>query len=85
MVGHSFGGILANAITYYHPELIAGVSFNAVSNIAPHLGFLAYTNTSYGIVMEMLNQDLKKIKIINDVDFQLNFKDKANKEVKIYF
>ena len=44
LVGHSFGAILSQAIVYHYPELIAGVSFNAFSNIAVHLGFLAYTN-----------------------------------------
>ena len=81
LVGHSFGGIFANVFTYYHPELIAGVSFNAVSNISANLGFLAYTASSYGTVAEMCNRDWSKLKNINDIDFQLNFQKNARKEV----
>lgn len=44
LVGHSFGAILAQAITYSHPDVIAGCAYFANSQIAPHLGFLAYTN-----------------------------------------
>lgn len=62
LVGHSFGGIIANAIAYYYPELVAGVNFNAVSNISAHLGFLAYTGSSYGVLSEVYGKDWKWIK-----------------------
>jgi pimeloyl-ACP methyl ester carboxylesterase len=82
IVGHSFGGIIANAITYYYPDLVAGVSFNSVSNVSAHLGFLAYTGSSYGVLSEYYGQDWKWIKRnINDIDFQLNYQKIAKKEV----
>lgn len=82
VVGHSFGGIIANAIAYYYPDLVAGVSFNAVSNIASHLGFWAYTGSSYGLISDLYNNDYKYIeKNINDIDFQLHFQRSAKKMV----
>lgn len=48
------------------------------SPIAPHLGFLAYTTTSYGLIAEKYKKDWKYVrKMINDRKFQEDFKNDA--------
>ncbi|CAI2368530.1 unnamed protein product [Moneuplotes crassus] len=85
LVGHSFGGIFSNAFCYYKEELVAGVSFNAISNISSHLGFLAYTQSSYGIMYQMCDEDWKNLPDLNDRDFQKKYQEIANKQVEDYY
>lgn len=84
IVGHSFGAIMAQPLTYYYSDVIAGVCINAASTKATHLGFLAYTNASFGVMADIYKMDWEYVqKNINDIDFQLKFQSTCKKEVNI--
>ena len=86
LVGFSFGGILSQPFAYHYPEVIAGVCFMCCSTIAPHIGLIAYNNTSYGIMAQKYNKDWNIVKKrVNDKNFQEEFRKVSEEAVKSYY
>ena len=82
LVGHSFGAIISQMFVYHYQDVVAGVWFIWYSSISSHLGFLAYNNTSYGLMRELYQDEWDTIKDkVNDKEFQTEFRAKWNEAV----